>query len=62
MQAQGWQQEIITQVSSLATFELYVATTIVSYVALRYALFFFPVEAVLNIFKKERQWAPAAGN
>jgi tellurite resistance protein TehA-like permease len=54
MSAQGWQQEIVEQVAGLATMELYIATIIVSYVALRYALFFFPKEAVFPSFNKAR--------
>ncbi|WP_290919780.1 TDT family transporter [Halodesulfovibrio sp.] len=54
MQAQGWQQEIVQQVASLATMELYIATTIVTYVAIRYALFFFPKEALFSSIRKER--------
>ncbi|MEZ0575655.1 TDT family transporter [Halodesulfovibrio aestuarii] len=53
MNTQGWQQEIVKQVSTLATFELYIATIIVSYVAIRFMLFFFPMGAIMPLFNKE---------
>ena len=58
MTAQNWQPEVIEQVASLANAELYIATTIVSYVAIRYTFFFFPLNAVIRLFKKDRLWQP----
>ncbi|MCG8530649.1 MAG: TDT family transporter [Desulfovibrionales bacterium] len=53
MLAQHWQHEIIEQVRFLAVAELYIATTIITYVTIRFALYFFPITAVANIFGKD---------
>jgi len=55
----GIEYEDIHQVASLATIELYVATIIVSYVTIRYTLFFFPLNAIVYFSKKERILVPA---
>lgn len=63
MSAQGWQHEIVQQVHSLATAELYVATTIVTYVAVRYALFFFPLQSIMASLQKiQRDWQQSVAN
>ncbi|MBY5948797.1 TDT family transporter [Photobacterium rosenbergii] len=54
MTAQGYDVEYVNQVSSLAHLELYVATAVVSYVALRYAAFYRPVSQLLHCLTPSR--------
>ncbi|MGR5142889.1 TDT family transporter [Photobacterium sp. DNB23_23_1] len=54
MTTQGYDVEYIQQVSALAHFELYAATAVVSYVALRYAAFYRPVSQLLHCLTPRR--------
>ena len=54
MTAQGYGAEYVNQVSLLAHLELYVATAVVGYVALRYAAFYRPVSQLLHCLTPSR--------